>query len=193
MTAEPDGSAMTDTVIVENHKMRQLGGRLLVLVGVPLTLLVGLVGFSGIGSLFDLVILLSGPALLAFGLWAAFPRRAPKPKLTISDKAITIEAPRKVIPLDDLSRIKRHVPVLAKHERLTFVTSNEEVCFDVIHLTHEGRDIINLIGIRLEQQNKSLHEGRTAVRGALTGVWEVRSGTPFVTDPNHDKITHGPE
>jgi len=34
---------------------------------------------------------------------------------------------------------------------------------------------------------------QTAVRGALTGVWEVRAGTPFVTDPNHDKIAHDPK
>jgi len=182
---------MPDAVVMENHKMRQLGGGLLILIGLPLTLLVGLLGLWGVRNLAEILILSSGPVLLGCGLWAAFPRRAPRPKLTISDEAITIEAPRKVIPLGEVSAIKHHMPALAKHYRLTFCTPQEETPFDVIHLTHDGRDIINLIGLRLEQQNRFLKQGRTDVLGALTGVWEVQTGAPFVSDPNHDKTGHG--
>ncbi|MEJ8562972.1 hypothetical protein QTO30_18305 [Yoonia sp. GPGPB17] len=182
---------MTDTVIRENQKMRQLGGGLLIMIGLPLTLLVFLFGLSAIDSISDILILLPGPGLLAVGLWAAFPRHPPKIKMTISDEAVSMTSPQASIALDDLQHIRRHIPLLAKHTRLTFKTDEGDTPFDVIHLTHESQDIVNQISIRLEKRGKYLIEGRTDVRGAPNGIWEVREGAAFETDLNHAKNMHG--
>lgn len=184
---------MTDTIVKENLKIRQLGGGLLILVSLPLTLLFFLFGLSSSRSVTDIVFLLPGPLLLAAGFWAAFPRRPPRTKLIISDDALHMTAPAKIIPLGDLLQVREHIPIYAKHTRLIFGTTQGGTNFDVVNLTHQHQDIINLISVRLEKQGKYLREGRTDIRGAPNGIWEVREGLPFETSASDAKLTHGRE
>lgn len=163
------------------------------LVSLPLMAPIFFLGLSGITSFANAAILLLGPVCLLAGIWAAFPTSSPKSRLRISDDEITMETPQKIIRLSEIEKIKHHMPGLSKHYRLTFYTAEEEIPLELIHLTHDGRDIINLVGVRLEKQGKYLSQGRTAVMGALTGVWEVQSGAPFVSDPEHDTLRHGRE
>lgn len=97
----------------------------------------------------------------------------------ISNDAIIVLAPHHVIALEDLESITHTMPALAKHDQLSFKTSDENSKFDVAHLNYDGRDIIHLIGIRLETGGKYLTQQRRAVRGALTGTWNVQTGNPF--------------
>ena len=182
---------MTDTLIKEDQRQRQLGGGLLIIVGLPLTLLIFLFGLSLIRSISDIAILLPGPFILAAGLWAAFPRHLPKVKMTISDQAITIASPPTTIALEALEQISRNNPIYAKFTRLTFKTAQGGTAFDVDHLTHQHKDIISQISIRLEKQGKFLVEGETDVLGAANGIWDVREGAAFATNANHAKNTHG--
>lgn len=184
---------MADTVIMGTHRPRQFAGGVFFLIGVPITLLLGLMAFAGHSDVSDLLVLLIGPLLLAFGLWLAFPRHPPTAKLTISDQSITIMRANRVVPLDALTRVKQRRPFLANYSQLMFCTTDEEFPFDVAHVTQDARDIINLISIRLERQGKSLHQTRTDVAGALSGIWEVQNSVPFADTPAHAKIAHGRE
>ncbi len=184
---------MHETVIKEDLRPRRLGGGVLMMMGVLLSLPLALLGFSGVMRFDALFMLLPGPFLLCLGLWGAFWRSTPQTRLRISDEAVVIVRQDKTLPLDAIKQIRHHMPMLSKHYRLTFHMAAEDVPLDIIHLTHGGRDIINLIGVRLEKRGKYLVEGRSAVRGALTGVWEVKSGTPFVTEPDRVNLRHGRE
>ncbi|MEL6681322.1 MAG: hypothetical protein AAFQ09_01605 [Pseudomonadota bacterium] len=170
-----------DFEIYEDFRFRRAGGWLLILVSLPLTLIWALVGVPPRFNFADLVFLVGGPGMLLSGLWVAFPRRAPGVKMTISADKVTILTRRgvAVLMLDDLVRIKKTRPIMGKFDRLTFETEDGAAKFDVIQLTREASDIINLISIRLEQRGKFLKQGRTDVLGALNGIWDVRAGDPF--------------
>ncbi len=174
---------MADTRITEDFRFRRVGGGLLIFIGLPLTLIFARFLLPSVNSVSDALFLLPGPMLVAAGLWLAFPRRKPAVRMTISDDAVTIHTPHKTIALDDIQSIRHHMPVLAKHHQLTFETASGPTTFDVIHLTHEGPDILNLIGIRLEKRGRYLHQTRSEVLGALTGRWQVQTGTAFATAP----------
>jgi len=183
---------MTGVNIRQDHRPRKLGGAILVAIAVPLaalTMALAVLSDTATGVLVVLPALL----LLGAGLWAVFPRHPPKTRLTIGDGAIDLFAPSATIALDDMQRVRKHTPFWSRHPRLTFVTAAGETFIDVAHLTHDARDILNLIGIRLEQRGKVLMEGTTEVLGAANGIWEVRDGTPFETTPDHATRPHGRE
>ncbi len=184
---------MCETLIKEDLRFRQLGGGLLLIIAVPLTLVSIFLGFAATVKITDLGFLLPGPALLAAALWAVFPRRAPRTKLTISDAKIHFSASDKTISLNELVQIRAYVPLLAKHTRLVFQTDDQDTQFDVVHLTHQSQDIIKLVSVRLEKQGKSLREGRTEVVGARNGIWTVEEGAPFETETSPDRVTYGRE
>ncbi|MDX8347857.1 hypothetical protein SLH49_07655 [Cognatiyoonia sp. IB215446] len=170
-----------DTYIREDFRFRRVGGGLLVFIAIPLTLFWARFGLPLRYDFVDLLFILAGPGLLLAGLWAAFPRRAPRVRLIIGDEVLRIINRREetTIPLDDLRSIQRRHPGRQSQQRLSFNTDGNSIRFDVVHMTHEAADIINLVGIRLEKKGKHLREGRTDVLGAPNGIWEVRIGNPF--------------
>lgn len=173
-----------DTYIREDFRFRHVGGGLLVFIALPLTLIWARFGFPLRYDVVDILFVLAGPGLLLAGLWAAFPRRAPRVRLIIGDEVLRIVNRREeiTIPLDELHSIQRRHVGQHGQQRLTFKTAQASIRFDVVHMTHEAADIINLVGIRLEKKGKHLREGRTDVLGAPNGIWEVRIGNPFEDD-----------
>lgn len=184
---------MTDTVIKENHAPRKLAGGVLAIIGLPIALLMTMLVAPNIQGLADVLVLLVGPALVAVGLWALFPRHGPKARMVINDETITIVRPKSVIPLGTLLRVRNHVPIYSKHQRLTLTTEKGDTVFDVANLTHEAADIISFISIRLERQGAYLKEGRTEIAGAKNGIWEVHRGAAFETAPNSANVRYGTE
>ncbi|WP_108816508.1 hypothetical protein [Loktanella sp. Alg231-35] len=184
---------MAETYITQTHRPRRVGGALLVVIALPLTLIAARFGLPYAESFSDFWPLLGGPLLLIAGLWAAFPRHPPAVRLTITDDMMRFHALQKDIPLDTLKSITYSMPALSKHYRLGFETDEETTPLDLVHLTHEGRDIINLISVRLEKRGKHLQEGHTAIRGAKNSIWKVLDGIPFEQAPNHAKLPHGRE
>ncbi len=172
---------MADTCIKEDFGFRRVGGGLLIFIGLPLTLIVARFALPSVQSASDVLFLLPAPMLVAAGLWAAFPRRKPDVRMTISDEAVTLHATNQTLPLDSIQSIRLHMPALAKYYRLTFQTMKGPATFDIVHLTHEGPDILNLIGIRLEERGRYLLQARSEVLGALTDTWQVQTGTAFET------------
>ncbi|WP_400082625.1 hypothetical protein [Yoonia sp. R78084] len=173
-----------DTHITESFRIRRVGGGLLIFIGLPLTLItVRFFAWSWAQNMLAVLFALTGPALVLAGLWAAFPRRKPMLRLTVSDDRITIHSLPATIPLDALQSIRHARPVLAKHNLLIFKTQTREITFNVINLTHEAPDIINLIGMRLEMLGRFLRETRSDVLGARTGLWEVVTGAAFEQRP----------
>ena len=179
---------MADTRIREDFRGRRVGGGLLVFIALPLTLFTTRFVLPDAQGLSDALIFLAGPALLALGLWAAFPRRRPAVRMTIGDDAVTIHTPNRVIALDEIKTITQRRPALAKHDELDFETTKDSVSFAVMQLTHEAPDIIHLINVRLEKRGKYLRQKRSEVLGSLTGTWEVQVGVPFEENPKSDRI-----
>ncbi|MEM9787355.1 MAG: hypothetical protein AAF801_12690 [Pseudomonadota bacterium] len=172
---------MADTHIREDFRLRRVGGGLLVFIALPITLIWARFGLPLRYDFVDLLFILGGPGMLLAGLWAAFPRRAPQVRMTIGDDAIWIMTRQgeKVIALGDLISVQWHYVGRNNNQRLKFRTAKISVFFDVVHLTHEARDIINLIAIRLENQGKIMREGRARITGAPDGIWTVMEGDPF--------------
>lgn len=168
-----------DTLIKEDFRPRRVAGGLFVFLGVPLTLIFVRFGLSRIDDFLDALFLATGPLMIIGGLALSFPRRRPRIKLRITDDLIELPMLGKSIALMDLEQISIRRPLSGKHDRLTMTAGTEDTVFDVIQLTHEARDIINLISIRLETQGRRLKEGRTDVMGAASGIWTVLEGTPF--------------
>ncbi|MDX8350782.1 hypothetical protein [Cognatiyoonia sp. IB215182] len=175
---------MADTVIREDFRFRRVGGGLLVFIALPLTLFWARFGLPLRYDFADFVFILGGPGMLLLGLWAAFPRRTPRVRLIISDKDVRVVTRRgdQVIALDDLVSVQWSYLKGVRQQRLKFRTAKTSVFFDVVHLTHEAQDIINLIAIRLENRGKRMREGRARITGAPDGIWTVSDGDPFEKD-----------
>lgn len=186
---------MTDIVIRQSYHPRRIGGAVLSVIGLALTLSVTWFGLASVRSTADALIVAVGPAVLILGLWAAFPLRAAPVRMIISDSSLIMPGRKSdtAIAFDALQQVALSRPVLSKHERLTFTTTKGDHHFDVIHLPHEARDIINLISIRMEAQGTSLQEGRTEVLGAPSGIWQVTKGTPFEHGETRATLPHGRE
>jgi len=172
---------MADIAVQEVFRTRRVAGAALVFIALPSTLIWLRFGLPMQFVLADFVLVLGGPGLLSLGLWAAFPRRRPAVRLIISDARLVVHpgARQTEISLDDLIRVTKVRPLMAKCDRLVFECADTKTRLNVIHLTHEAADIIALVSIRLEDRGKYLVEGRSDVLGALTGVWDVVTGDPF--------------
>ncbi|MEO1639774.1 MAG: hypothetical protein AAFU41_11070 [Pseudomonadota bacterium] len=170
----------TDTIIKQDPRPRRIGGALLLLIGIPLTLIAIRILMIITPTLFDVFLFSGGPFLMALGIWAIASSQHQKVRLRITDDAIALPSNGDVsIPLKALTRVRLTRPVLAKHERLSFETVNGSTDFDVIHLTAQGRDIVSMISARLENQGAYLEEGAGDITGAPNGIWDVRQGRPF--------------
>lgn len=181
----------TDTLIKEDLRPRRVAGALFVFLGIPFTLIFVRFGLSQIDDFLDVLLFATGPLMIIGGLTLGFPRRRPRIKLRIADDLIELPMQGKSIALMDLKQITLRRPLSGKHDRLTMTAGAEDTIFDVIQLTHEACDIINLISIRLEMQGRSLKEGRTDVLGAASGIWTVLEGTPFEKSSSRAKLGNG--
>ncbi len=172
---------MADVYIRESFRPRRVGGALFVVIGLPITLFWLRFGFPLRYQFADLLFAVGGPGLVLAGLWAAFPRRVPQVRLTISDEALWIvtHTGEKVIALDDLISVQWQYIGRHNNQRLKFRTAKTSVFFDVVHLTHDARDIINLIAMRFENRGKVMREGQARITGAPDGIWTVETGDAF--------------
>jgi len=168
------------TVIRQDPRPRRIGGVLLLLMGIPLTL-ISIHALTVITpDLFDVFLFSGGPCLMALGLWGIFNTQHQKVRLMITDTAISLPSNGNVvIPLDALTCIRLTRPILAKHDRLTFETGSNKTDFDVVQMREQARDIVNLISARLENHGAYLEEGAGEITGAPNGVWNVKKGRPF--------------
>ena len=182
-----------DTLIKEDFRPRRVAGGLFIFLGVPITLIFLRFGLFAIDSLLDALIVSAGPLMILGGVWVAFPRRPPAVKLRICDDRIVLPLRDQSIALADLQHITVRRPFSSNHDRLTFVSHAGEMVLDTVQLTHQVRDIINLVGIRLEGQGRYLKEGRTEIRGARNGIWTVHEGQAFEQMPTRAKLPHGRE
>lgn len=182
-----------DTLVKEDFRPRRVAGGVFIFLGLPTTLITARFGLAAIDSLLDGLILASGPLMIIGGLWLAFPRRRPLVKLRISDAEIEAIGRGDPIRLRQLDRITIRKPLGARHDRMTLISGDNDVSLDIHHMTHEARDILKLISIRLECQGRFLREGQTAVRGAPNGIWEVLEGAPFEDGSIHANLQHGRE
>lgn len=170
----------TDTIIKQDPRPRRLGGVLMLLLGLPLTLFTAWILLTIEPDFFDFYILIPGLFFLILGFWAIFSDAHKKVRLRITDQAIVLPQQKGAsIPLAELKRVRLTRPLLAKVHRLTFEASGAEFNFDLTHLNISGRDIVSLISKRLENQGAYLEEGAGEITGAPNGIWEVRQGTPF--------------
>lgn len=167
--------------ITQSFRGRRAAGGALIVIALPLILIWLRFGPPMLFRFADMLFVIAGPGLLLFGLWAAFPQRAPAVQLRIEEARLVIRpGPREtVVPLDALIRITKDRPLTGKHDRLLFETADLSAQMNVFHMTHEAADIIALVSMRLEGQGRHLVEGRSDVLGAPTGVWDVVTGNPF--------------
>lgn len=187
---------MVETRIKESQRYRKVGGGFLVFLGLILMLFTARFVLPDANSVRDLGLLSLGPCTLALGLWAAFPRRVAALRMVITDNTIQIKSLSgdvAVIQLSDLQSIFIARPLMANLERLTFVTAAQEYHFDMAQLTHEARDIIHLISMRLENKTMHLEQELSPVMGAETGRWCVRAGNPFGENEDRAKMRYGRE
>ncbi|WP_341367231.1 hypothetical protein [Yoonia sp. BS5-3] len=173
-----------DTYIKQSFRTRRAAGGLLVFIALPITLIWLRFGLPLAWEFDDLLFVLGGPGLLLTGLWAAFPQASPQIRMIIGDEIVKIYVGQAehIVKLCDLQQITKTRPLTSKSDRLAFETADGSVVFDVIQLTHEADDILNLISIRLEGQGRHLHQVRTDVLGAPSGIWTVAQGNPFERD-----------
>lgn len=167
---------MAETRIKESQRYRKVGGGFLVFLGLILMLFTARFVLPDASSVRDLIILSLGPFMLAPGLWAAFPRRAAALRMVINDDSIQIKsltADVTVIQLSDLEFISIARPPTANLERLTFGTAAQELHFDMVQLTHEARDIVHLISMRLKKKAMHLEQGLSPAIGKGTDRWRV--------------------
>ena len=178
------GKVMPDIAVRDAFRGRRVAGAALVFLSLPITLIWVRFGLPPQFNFGGFTFALGGPGLLAFGLWAAFPRRAPAVRLLITDDRLVVQPGTKetVIPLSALIQITKDRPLTGKHDRLSFETSDTQAMLNIYHTTHEAADIINLISIRLEGRGGHLVERQSDVLGAPTGVWQLRAGRPFGDD-----------
>jgi hypothetical protein len=172
-----------ETRIKDSFRIRRVAGGALLFISLPLNLILVRFAWPAVDDPSDALFLLSALLPVALGLWAAFPLRKPALRMTISDQAVTLHNPPRTIQLAAIYSIRLRRPALAKHDQIIFKTDEDLIPFNVAHLTHDSPDIINLIGIRLENQGRHLREKRSEVRGARTGLWEVVTGAAFEQRP----------
>lgn len=187
--------AMRETLICDDFRVRRIAGICLIAICLPLSVLVTWITLLGSIDIGDFLLVGAGLLVTLAVFWAAFPRGDPKIhlRLTEADLHFPLEG-NSSISLDRLQSIRITHPIHLQHARLTFVHSDgESVRLDVNHLTHEAKDIINLVGLRLEQVNRHLVQGMTEVMGAPNGIWEVREGLPFEVLPASGRMRHGTE
>lgn len=168
-----------ETRIKDSFRLRRVAGGALLFIGLPLNLILARFAWPWVDGPSDALFLFSALLPVALGLWAAFPRRKPALRMTISDQAVTFHSPPGTIQLAALQSIRLRRPAMAKHDQLIFKTDAVSILFNVMHLTHDAPDIVNLIGLRLENQGRHLREKRSDVLGARTGLWEVQIGPAF--------------
>lgn len=167
----------------ETYKKQRLGGVLLALIGMPLTVLWLLVGFPPRYDIADLVFVIGGPGLLAFGLWMALRKSEPKLRLTISGDGLVLypqtrDATPVTIPWDDLTSVTQ-TGLNHDNTRLRFAATTGEHVLRMTILDTSAAEVLHLITIQLENRNQHLAQTSSPVLGAPTGIWEVRSGNPF--------------
>ncbi|PXW70998.1 hypothetical protein C7964_102898 [Loktanella sp. PT4BL] len=172
-----------ETRIRDSFRIRRVAGGALLFISLPLNLILVRFAWPRVDGPTDALFLLSALLPVALGLWAAFPLRKPALRMTIRDQAVTLHSPPRTIQLAALHSIRLHRPALAKHDQIIFKTDEDLIPFNIAHLTHDAPDIINLIGIRLENQGRHLREKRSEVLGARTGLWEVVTGAAFEQRP----------
>ncbi|KQI70600.1 hypothetical protein AN191_17110 [Loktanella sp. 5RATIMAR09] len=172
-----------DTRIKDSFRIRRVAGGALLFISLPLNLILARFAWPSVAGPSDALFLLLALLPVGLGFWAAFPRRRPALRMTISDQAVTLHSPPKTINLAALQSIRLHRPALARTDQIIFKTDEDFIPFNVIHLTHEAPDIISLIGIRLENKGRYLCETRSDVLGARTGLWEVQIGPAFDSTP----------
>ncbi|KQB97470.1 hypothetical protein AL073_00505 [Loktanella sp. 1ANDIMAR09] len=172
-----------ETRISDSFRIRRVAGGALLFISLPLNLILARFAWPSVEDPSDALFLLAALLPVALGLWAAFPRRKPALRMTISDQAVMLHNPPKTIHLAALQSIRLRRPALANHDQIIFKADEDLIPFNVIHLTHEAPDIISLIGIRLENQGRYLRERRSDVLGARTGLWEVQIGAAFESTP----------
>ena len=186
---------MRETLICEDFRVRRIAGFCLIAICLPLSILVTWIALLGSIDIGDFLLVGASILVTLAGIWAAFPYGDPKIhlRLTEADLHIPLEG-NSSISLDRLQSIRITHSIHLKHARLTFAHSDgESVRMDVNHLTHEAKDIINLVGLRLEQVDRHLVQGTTEVMGAPNGIWEVRQGLPFEVSPASGRMRHGTE
>ena len=175
-----------EITIKQSYRIRRVAGAALIFITLPLVLIFGrfhVPDLEGWAEIRTDPVVLSLAALLAFGLLGAFPLRKPRPRITINDRALVLHHPEKIIPLKQIISIRIHMPFLAKYYQLTFTTATDATDFPVIHLTHDVDEIFDLIAQRFALQGRFLHQTRSPVLGALTGIWEVKQNPPAKPAP----------
>lgn len=173
-------------VITETSKLQRFGGAMLVIISLPLTLLWLWLGFPPRFDFGDLIFLLGGPGMLAFGIWTAFRQMPSRTRLTISPDQLVIYPAREaaapmIINLDDLTSVTQ-TGLSHNNTRLRFAATTGDTEIATALLDREPAEILRLITVQLENKGRHLSQTSSPVLGAPTGVWAVRDGIPFKTN-----------
>ena len=165
----------TQTDIRENFKRRKLGGGLLCIIAVPLTLLWATLALPPSFTFADLILLLGGPGLLALGLWAMFGQPAPRIRITLTDDGLTLhpgmtnQPDPTMIAWQDLTGLsyKSNGKLLRVHHQSGVCTVRTYFLDRTLH------DIVHLITLRLENTGHHLVQRQSPVMGANLPQWDV--------------------